>query len=342
MSVKATDSAVTAADGEPLGYDYTLAEWLEEWLGLCAVRGLRRNTVAGYRRVLGLYVSAELAARDLRAIRAREINRMYQQLLTSGRRYGSGGLSAATVRQLHTLLQKALSDAVRLELLDRNPALAADPPSRRAARAPAFAIWSPAELRAFLDAVRTDEHYAALHLAAFTGLRRSELLGLRWRDLDLGAGQLQVVQTVVLVDWKAEFGPPKTDRSRRLVALDRNTVEVLHQYRRSVESACGAKVLNPNGLIFAEQDGSPIHPAMFAYHFQRLIKRAGVPRIRFHDLRHSHASHALAAGVHPKIVSERLGHSSISITLDLYSHTLPGLQREAAETVALQVYAESH
>jgi integrase len=239
---------------------------------------------------------------------------------------------------VHTLLQKALSDAVRLEILEKNPALAADAPSRRASRSPVFSTWSPTELGVFLEASKKDEHYPALHLAAFTGLRRSELLGLRWCDLDLEHGELHVVQTVVQVGWQAEFGLPKTERSRRLVALDRQTVNVLREHRRQVEAAVGGSgKVDKDALVFAAPDGAPIHPALFGYRFQRLIKDAGVRRIRFHDLRHMHATHALRAGVHPKIVSERLGHSSISITLDIYSHALPSMQKEAAETIAALV-----
>ena len=315
---------------------YTLGAWLEEWLGLCALRGLRETSLETYRTAVCLYVPDHLSRADLESIAPQHLNALYKQMLSQGRRDGRGGLSARTVRLVHTILQRSLADAVRLGVLDRNPAQAADPPSRRAAKSPIFPTWSPSELSAFLRSARADEHHAAFHLAATTGLRRSELLGLRWCDIDLEREQLRIMQTVVLVGNAVGIGRPKTDRSRRVVALDSRTLEVLSEYRRREIERCQAKGRRLDGelLAFAAPDGRPIHPGLFTYYFQRCARMSGVPRIRFHDLRHTHATHALQAGVHPKIVSERLGHSTIAITLDTYSHALPSMQRDAAEAVA--------
>ncbi len=287
--------------------------------------------------MIRLYVDDRLGATELTHLRAGDLDDLYGQMLRGGRRDGRGGLSPRTVRYLHTILNKALSDAVRTGRLRLNPAAAAEPPSARAARAPVFPVWSPAELARFLDAARDDPHYVAFYLAAATGLRRGELLGLRWRDVNLAGRELHVVQAVVEVDHEPRLAPPKTERSRRLVALDTRTVEILTRYRlrKNQEGA------EPDGdsLIFSRPGGAPIHPALFSYYFQRRVGLAGVRRIRLHDLRHTHATHALSAGVHPKVVSERLGHSTIAITLDTYSHVMPGMQREAAEAVAALVHA---
>jgi integrase len=312
----------------------TLGDWLEEWLGLCEVRGLRQTTIVGYRRVLDFYLPAPLKETRIGDLRPRELNVLYARLLKSGRRRGVGGLSARTVRFLHTLLRKALADACRQGLIGINPADAADPPSRRASQARVFPTWTPAELRCFLEASKDDHWYAALHLAASTGLRRGELLGLRWGDLDLEAAELQVVQTVVQVSWEPELSSPKTPNSRRRVALDRHTVAVLDKHWHAARLKAADGTLEPTDLVFPNPKGGPAHPDSFSAHFQRLIKKAGARRVRLHDLRHSHATHALRAGIHPKIVSERPGHASVSTTLDLYAHAVPTMQREAAEVVA--------
>jgi integrase len=314
----------------------TLGEWLEEWLALCSVRGLRRTSIEGYRRVLKLYVPSGLRETGLSDVRPQQLNALYAELLTRGRHHGSGGLSPRTVRYVHSALRRAFSDAVRHALIATNPADAADPPSRRASQARVFPTWTPEELRHFLEAVQNDPWYAALHLAACTGLRRSELLGLRWSDLDLENGELQVIQTVVQAVWEPEVSEPKTRSSRRRVALDRRTVVVLRQHHRQAEAKARGRgvVVEPTALVFPSRSGGLANPGLFSDHFQRLVARTGMRRIRLHDLRHTHATHSLQAGIHPKIVCERLGHASVAMTLDLYSHCMPTLQREAAEVVA--------
>jgi integrase len=307
-----------------------LSEWLDEWLELCSARGLRAITVQGYRIALRLYLELEVASKPLASVTGQDLNALYRRLLRNGRRDGRG-LSARTVRYLHTILSRAFSDAVRAGAIEVNPARSADPPSPRASRAQIFDVWSPSELAQFLHAALDDPLYVAFRLAAATGLRRSELLGLRWCDIDLVARELRVVQALVCVGNVLRITPPKTERSRRGVALDHETSAILARYRSLAEKAEG---FDDRDLVFRRPNREPIHPALLSYHFQQRIRLAGVRRIRFHDLRHSHATHALQAGVHPKVVSERLGHSSVMITLDTYSHVLPGLQREAAEAVA--------
>jgi integrase len=314
----------------------TLGEYLRSWLELCEGRGLRPASIASYRVTVRTTIAPRLGGLRLDEITPRDLNDLYRSLLREGRRDGRGGLSPRTVRYAHSILRKALSDAVRLGYLDANPTLAADPPSARAARAPQFPTWDPGDLRRFLKFVRDDRFCAAFYLAAASGMRRGELLGLRWCDLDLDAQQLSVVQCLVEVAHAVRIGPPKSDRSRRTIALDGKTTAVLLEHKRSQQEKRrkqGGR-LAPQELVFAEADGSPIHPACFSQIFGRRVAAAQVPRIRFHDLRHTHATLALRAQVHPKIVSERLGHSTIAITLDTYSHCIPSMQREAAEVIA--------
>jgi integrase len=314
----------------------TLGEYLGSWLELCEGRGLRPASIASYRVTVRTTIAPRLGELRLDEITPNDLNDLYRSLLREGRRDGRGGLSPRTVRYAHSILRKAFSDAVRLGYVDVNPTLAADPPSARAARARQFSTWDPGDLRRFLKFVRDDRFYAAFYLAAASGMRRGELLGLRWCDLDLDGQQLSVVQCVVEVAHAVRIGPPKSDRSRRTIALDGKTTAVLLEHKRSQEEKRrkqGGR-LAPHELVFAEADGSPIHPACFSQIFGRRVVAAQVPRIRFHDLRHTHATLALRAHVHPKIVSERLGHSTIAITLDTYSHCIPSMQREAAEVIA--------
>ena len=240
------------------------------------------------------------------------------------------GLSPKTVANVHAVLHRALADAVRLELLDRNVASFVDPP--RAQRRE-LTVWTVEELRCFLDASRQHRLYSALVLLATTGMRRSELLGLQWCDVDLEGRAVSIRRAVTVVEGHVEVGVPKTATSRRLVALDATTTVVLAS--RSAATAAGSVWVLPG-----ERDG-PLNPASYSASFDRLVARAGVPRIRVHDLRHTYATVALRAGVHPAVVSERLGHASVAITLDVYSHVVPGMRREAADEVAALLFADS-
>ena len=313
----------------------TLGEYLASWLELCEGRGLRPASIASYGVTIRTTIAPRLGRIQLESITPHDLNGLYLNLLREGRRDGRGGLSPRTVRYAHAILRKAFADAVRLGHLETNPSLAADPPTARAARPRQFPTWDPVELRQFLDSVRDDQFYAAFYLAAASGMRRGEVLGLRWCDLDIEGQQLSVVQCVIEVAHAVRVGPPKSDRSRRMIALDEKTIAVLAEHKRAEEEKRlkrGAR-LTPHEFVFAHDDGSPIHPACFSQIFSRRVAAAQVPRIRFHDLRHTHATLALRARVHPKIVSERLGHSTIAITLDTYSHCIPSMQREAAEVI---------
>ena len=290
----------------------TVGEYLDAWCDGLAASGRRPSTVASHPDNLRLHVQPTIGAGRLQALSATDLDRVYAQLLTRGRRDGRGGLSARTVRYVHTILRRALADAARKGLVARNVADLATPPSASAGRAPEMATWTPAELRTFLDAVADHELGALVRLAAMAGLRRGELLGLRWGDVDLDAGRLSVRRQATSVGGVVALGEVKTDRGRRSVDLDAETVATLraHRQRQREHRLVMGAGWRDHGLVFAAADGSLLHPDKVSKSFNRLVRSAGVPRIRFHDLRHSHATHLIAAGVHPKIVSERLGHAS--------------------------------
>ena len=192
--------------------------------------------------------------------------------------------------------------------------------------------WTPQQARTFLAAVEGDRFYALWVLLLTTGMRRGELAGLRWCDVDLDARVLSVVRTRVSVAYSVCESDPKTRSSRRTITLDARVVGVLraHRRRQLEERLAWGGAWTDTGYVFTREDGWPMHPERISVLFSRLVEIAGVPKIRLHDLRHTSASLALASGVHPKVVGERLGHSSISVTLDLYSHVMPSLQAEAA------------
>jgi integrase len=312
-----------------------LNECLEDWLGSCVRRGLKVSTVRGYRLQASLYIPTELGRKPIKHVTTSELDALYDDLLRRGRRDGAG-LKPITVRKVHLILRGTFERATRRGIVESNPTLMAEAPGARACRPPIFPVWSAVELEKFLRSARLHPYYAAFHLAAATGLRRGEILGLRWCDVDFENALLRVVQTVILVQADVLIDTPKSPAGRRRVDLDRRTVGVLSEHVAQVERKRGyasSGLRESDELVFT-RNGGPVHPALFSYWFQRQVELAGVRRIRFHDLRHTHATLALLAGVHPKVVSERLGHSSITITLDIYSHVLPSMQRDAAERVA--------
>lgn len=281
------------------------------------------------------------ARRPWPAVDAGALNRLYALLLASGRKDAEGqGLSPRSVRYVHTILHRAFKDAVRWGRLVRNPCDAADPPRVAAASSPESVVWSPQELAGFLEHVRGDRLHATYVLLATTGARRGEVLGVRWQDLDLAAGTFAIRQTVINVNHEVLIGTPKTAQSRRTVTLDPFTVASLREHRQRqlverLQMGAGRADLD---LVFCRPDGGPLHPERFSRSFADHIRRAGLPKIRLHDLRHGWATMALTAGVHPKVVQERLGHSNVTITLSIYSHVTGALHSDAADKVAGLVF----
>jgi len=233
---------------------------------------VRPSTWASYQGLLEAYVIPTLGGVELQQLTPGHLASLYQVLLASGRCPTPGGLSAKTVRNVHVLMHRALRDAVRWGYTVRNVADAADPPKAKAAE---LQVWTPGQLRAFLLHVRQDRHYAAWLLAATTGMRRGELLGLRWIDVDLAAGRVAVRQPRVVVDHAVYTSEPKTARSRRSIALDSATVAALreHQARQAAERVVIGPSYQDSGLIFTHPDGSPIHPHLFSDWFKQHVRR---------------------------------------------------------------------
>jgi integrase len=266
-----------------------------------------------------------------------QINLLYARLLSEPDPHGHL-LSPATVRRVHATLHRALKDAVRWSRLSRNPVDSADPP-RAAGFDREMKVWTATEVRSFLERERESDLYPLWLLLATTGMRRGEALGLSWEDLDLEAGRLSITKTLIMNGYATMLSTPKTKKGRRLIVLDQATISALRKLRTQQ-----MKVHLQQGLpwkesqpVFVTEAALPYHPERVSKLFAQAAKQAGLPRIRLHDLRHTYATLALSAGVHPKVISERLGHASIAITLDCYSHCLPTLSEEAAARVAALV-----
>ncbi|MGH7749652.1 MAG: tyrosine-type recombinase/integrase, partial [Candidatus Dormibacteria bacterium] len=241
-----------------------------------------------------------------------------------------------TVRYIHTILHRAFKDAIRWGRLARNPADAADPPRASADNRPAMKTWTAEQVGSFLVHTAAHRLYAAFLVLATTGMRRGEALGLRWCDLDLETGRASVAQTVIVVNHQVMIGTPKTAAGRRTVALDPGTAAALRDHRRRqlAERLLMGAGFTDHGLVFCRPDGGPLHPERFSRTFTEQSAKAGLPLIRLHDLRHTWATLALSAGVHPRVAQERMGHSTVGITLGTYSHVAEGMQADAAALVA--------
>lgn len=304
----------------------TLAEYLERWLKDYVQPNLSPKTYEGRAQYVNRQIIPSLGKLALIALKPEHLQHFYAERLSNGRCDGKGGLSARTVRDLHGILHAVLATAVKHGLLVRNVADAVDPP--RFPR-PEMHVMNEVELISVLEVARPTSYYALFYTLLFTGMRRSEALALRWGDADLLAAQISINRSMhQLATGEIIFRQPKTAGSRRMVSLPPSACLVLRQHRDNEEALKGA--LKDDDLIFAHIDGSPLLPSSVTHSWMKLVRRCGLPGIRLHDCRHTHASLMLKQGVHPKIVQERLGHSSIRITLDTYSHVAPGLQEAAA------------
>ena len=246
-----------------------------------------------------------------------------------GRRDGKGGLSPRTVRHHHVTLHTALQSAVKWGFLTRNPAGSVDAPRPRRQE---MHTLDEDGMATFLEAARETPYYALFYLALYTGMRRSELLALRWSDTDVDLAKLWVTRSFHrLRDGTGVFQAPKSAKGRRLISLPPSATEVLREHRAAQEKVHAFMGTDPcdDDLVFAGAGGSPLLPDSVTHAWVKLARRTGLD-VRLHDARHTHATLMLKQNVRPKVVQERLGHASIATTSDIYSHVLPGMQEEAA------------
>lgn len=302
----------------------TVGKYLARWLS-DSVRGtVRISTFERHEQIIRGHLTPAIGRVKLKALTPAHVRSLHREKLDAG-------LSPATVRKIHSTLHKALSQAGVDGLIPHN---AADVKAPRPA-ADEMRPLSEAEARTFLDTAReTGDRFEALYvLAITTGLRRGELLGLRWDDADLNRGTLRVGRALVREGGRHVVGETKTKRGRRRVNLTPRTVATLkaHRRRQLEHRVRLANLYEDYGLIFASENGTPLNPEnLVKRSFKPLLRKAGLPEIRFHDLRHTCATLLLGRGVHPKIVQELLGHDTIAMTLDTYSHYLPSMGDQAS------------
>lgn len=312
----------------------TVGEYLERWLPTQR-QPLSTSTFSSYQRNIRLHVLPYLGSIPIHRLTPEDLDNLYATLLVNGRQNGGGGsLSPKTVRLVHSVLHKALADAQRKGSVSRNVADLADPPKISARARPKMTVWNADELRRFFDLIEGHDLYAAFYVNANTGMRRGEVLGLTWKVIDVDEARLSVTQNVTAPDYKVIVSDVKSAHSLRTIDLDERTVAVLRSWRkRQLETYMQTGVRSDDsGFVFARPNGDPIHPDYFSQGFERLVTKLDLPRIRLHDLRHTHATLLLKAGIPVKVVSERLGHASVAFTMQVYQHVLPGMQADAAAT----------
>jgi integrase len=301
----------------------TVSGFLDAWLSDCVKDTIRVSTFERYEGIANLHISPALGRLRLKALTPAHVQGFYRGRLDSG-------LSPATVQKIHVVLHKALSQAVKWSLVPRNvtEAATAPRPSPKEMRP-----LSAEEVRKLLGAASDDRLEALWVLAVHTGMRQGELLALKWTDVDLETGKVSVRRTLTRESGHYTLGEPKTKKCRRTVKLTGSATDALrsHLGRQMEEIDRLGDLYGDQGLVFTTASGAPLNPSNIRNrNLRRLTSKAGVPGIRFHDLRHTCATLLLSKNVHPKIVQEMLGHATVAITLDTYSHVLPGMGDQAA------------
>jgi len=298
----------------------TVAEHLHQWLEGYVKTNCSPRTLDGYQSIMETHLIPALGHVQLKHLNPKAIQAYYGQACEK--------LSARTVHHQHRVLSQSLKYAVRQGYLGRNPAELVDPPSpcKKAMR-----TLTPSEVELLFENAQGNYHYPIIYTAVSTGLRQAELLGLRWRDIDLDMLSISVSQVLYKRRGICQFKEPKTAHSRRRVAMTPKLALFLREYRVERESLYWqlGQPLSLDSLVFASVEGKPIDPGVLSHDFARIVKRASLEGVRFHDLRHTFASLMLLRGAKPKVISEALGHASVAFTMDTYSHIIEGMQEDA-------------
>ncbi|WP_157254398.1 tyrosine-type recombinase/integrase [Nonomuraea typhae] len=343
-AMRAARELAAADDPGGVSAACTVAQWLRHWLA--TLQFVRERTRQGYADHVRIHLVPGLGRIPIAELGPVDLRRFFAGLTQRRNRYGKA-LSPSTVQRVHATLRVALNEAIREGLIDTNPARRLGLPRTRRPHAqvwtrsrvavwqatgqrPAVAVWTTEHLTAFLDYVREDALHTLWWLAALRGLRRGELVGLRWVDIGLETRELTVVQQLIHVNGRLQVVPPKSEASQRTIALDTETTRLLRRHQQRQHQ----KGLDVAGWVFTREDGQPIRPDYLTYRFRYLVAASGLPPVRLHDLRHGAASTALAAHVDPCTVQGQLGHASIVLTSDTYTSVLPELHHEAAEATA--------
>jgi len=311
--------------------DETLEQFMKNWLQN-KKNQVRPGTWKSYAWLINTHLIPHLGKVKIFQLKPRHLNDLYNQKLLNA-------ISANSIKKLHGLIKDALDEGIGFGDISKNVANAVTPPRVKKVK---FEVWDEQNLKMFLETAKQNRFYVAFELAASTGMRVGEILGLRWRDVDLGEAKLSIRQAYTKAESGYEFHEPKTSSGERSVALFPGTVELLKRHRQAqdTEKERNKAFYDDHGLVIQTHIGTPVSPRNLSREYYKILDKLNIPRIRFHDLRHTHATLLLKRGVHAKIVQERLGHSSITITLDTYSHVLPGLQEAALKSLGGTIFSE--
>ncbi len=298
----------------------TLAEWLHKWLDGYVKTNCSERTLEGYTCIVNNHLIPALGQIRLKQLRSQDIQEYYSKSLEN--------LSSRSVHHQHRVLSQALKYCVRQGYLGRNPAELVDPPTPRGAT---MRTLTAEEVEALLKATTESSYYPIYYTAVSSGLRQAELLGLRWRDIDLNMMSISVSQVLYIKKGIAQFKQPKTTHSRRSVAMTPKLATFLREYKKQRENFWldSGRPLKLDDLVFTDIKGEPIDGTTLSHAFSKEAIKTGLGHVRFHDLRHTFASLMLQRGAKPKVISEALGHASVGFTMDVYSHIIEGMQKDA-------------
>lgn len=311
----------------------TLREYLEEWLASYVECNLKKSTISSYKSIVKLHIIPLLGNIELQKLTSSHIDKFYAEKLKNGRLDGKGGLSQRSIQYIHRILSEALNHAVKKKLLTTNPIRdITNTPKVPKYRAK---IYTKDEIVQLLNTSNGTDLECPIALAALCGLRRGEVLGLLWDDIDFTNSSLSISRQLIATDTGYEFDTPKSETSIRNISLPSTVVSILENQKTKYETL--KKMLKnefkDNNLVYSNNDGTPINPKNFSKMFAYFLKKNKLKHIRFHDLRHSYASLMLVSGNSLKVTSELLGHSTISLTADTYTHVISDLKKEAANKI---------
>jgi integrase len=301
----------------------TVAQYLDKWLSASAKPSVKVRTYEGYESIVRVRVAPRIGRMQLAKLTPLDLQSLYSEL-------ADAGLSARSIGHTHRVLHRALDQAVKWNILARNPCHGTTAPRPQRAE---MKVLTPEQVRAFLAATVDHPAHALYTLAVTSGMRVGELLGLQWGDVDLDAGHLTIRRALQQQNSAGlVFVTPKTTKSRRRILLSQRAIDALraHRDRQTFHRKQVGTEWRDLDLVFPGPFGGPTDPSWSRQVFYAALEAAGMPRVRFHDLRHTAATLALMQGVHPKVVSDMLGHSSVGLTLDTYSHLLPAMHQQAA------------
>lgn len=289
---------------------------------------LATSTYRGYERNVHRHILPTLGRVSIRRLRYQQIEALYDRLLEPDQ---GMGLAPKTVYEIHLLIKGALNDALRRGLVTRNLAVVARAPRQRSLQRTEGTSLTEDELRQLMRTAAGHRLFPLYWLTAMTGMRRNEVLGLRWPDIDFKKKRLHLNRGLVAVGYEVHQTRGKTKTARRTITLDDTTLTILAGWRAFQTAEFAAVgITNRDGWVFTDGDGQPVHPHAIYEAFRRVVHNAGIPAIRFHDLRHTHGSLLIKDGIPVKVVSERLGHADIAFTMQTYQHVLPDMQADAA------------